>query len=154
MTAPWQPTTAYAPGATVYGVPSTGFLYTASAGGTSGTSPPAFPTVLAGTVGDGSGSLVWTCTAVVADYSQFQVGNIVFPLAVAGGSTGVLQIADPALFYALDFWTFVIENYCGAAILAAATAAIAWVSLRTLYHLLRGDLLAPEIAAAKAEAAR
>lgn len=123
MTAPWQPTTAYAPGATVYGVPSTGFLYTASAGGTSGTSPPAFPTVLAGTVGDGSGSLVWTCTAVVADYSQFQVGNIVFPLAVAGGSTGVLQIADPALFYALDFWTFVIENYCGAAILAALAAA-------------------------------
>ena len=40
--------------------------------------------------------------------------------------------------------------WLGAAILAAATLAIAWVSLRTVYHLLRGDLLAPEMASAKA----
>jgi tellurite resistance protein len=40
--------------------------------------------------------------------------------------------------------------WLAAAILAAVTLAIAWVTLQTLYHLLRGDLLAPEIAAAKA----
>lgn len=66
---------------------------------------------------------------------------ISFPLAalaVAG-----LRYAN-AVGGSFTFWL-------GVAILAAATAAIAWVSLRTLYHLLRGDLLAPEIAAAKAD---
>ena len=43
-----------------------------------------------------------------------------------------------------------VSLWLGASILAVVTVAIAWVTLQTLYHLLRGDLLAPEIAAAKA----
>jgi tellurite resistance protein len=42
--------------------------------------------------------------------------------------------------------------WLGAILLAAVTLAIAWVLAQTLIHLLRGDLLAPEIAAAKAKA--
>ncbi len=60
-----------------------------------------------------------------ADYSTFQIGNAKYPIATAGalGGTSLLQRADPALFYALDFWSFVIDYYCGDALLEAFAAA-------------------------------
>lgn len=68
-----------------------------------------------------------------ADYSVFQVDHTQYPLAVPGaggnnsggsaGGTSLLQIADPALFYLLDFFTFVVNQYCGAALVAAFAQA-------------------------------
>jgi tellurite resistance protein len=66
--------------------------------------------------------------------------SISFPLAA---------LAVAALRYARATGG-IFTLWLAALILAVVTLAIAWVTLRTLYHLLRGDLLAPEIAAAKA----
>lgn len=57
-----------------------------------------------------------------AAYSDFQVGGAPQPITTAGGNT-LLQDADPAGFYALDFWKFVIETYPGPRLLAALQAA-------------------------------
>lgn len=39
-------------------------------------------------------------------------GGVQFPLATSSGNT-LLQDADPALFYALDFYAFVLDKYLG-----------------------------------------
>ena len=70
--------------------------------------------------------------------------SISFPFAALAGAGLRYARATGEPF---TFWL-------GAALLAAVTLAIAWVLAQTLIHLLRGDLLAPEIAAAKAEARR
>ena len=58
----------------------------------------------------------------MTDYNIFQVGGVLYPLA-APGAQSTLQIADPALYYALDFWTYVIRTYCGTAITTAFSNA-------------------------------
>lgn len=130
--APWQPGTVYALGAQVYAVPPNGNYYQATsvAGtGTSGSSPPAFPTASGGTVTDNPGAdqIVWTNEGVApVDYGQFRISNATFPLALPGSGTAapsLLSIADPEVYYSLDFFTFVIENYCGAALLQALSNA-------------------------------
>lgn len=59
----WAANTSYALGATVQPSPTNGFAYQAIAQGTSGSSPPAFPTSLGATVSEPSG-LTWKCVAV------------------------------------------------------------------------------------------
>jgi prepilin-type N-terminal cleavage/methylation domain-containing protein len=77
----WQASTAYATGA--YTIPQsggqTGFIYCATTAGTSGATAPTWPTVLGGTVTDGS--VTWTCE----DSTLQPDGDdgIVFPL-IAG----------------------------------------------------------------------
>jgi hypothetical protein len=56
------------------------------------------------------------------DYSAFQVGNVVQPISTTS-TNPLLQDADPALYYALDFWTFVIVNYPGPRLVQALTNA-------------------------------
>lgn len=46
------------------------------------------------------------------DYSAFQVGNVVQPLSTTSAAEPLL-LADPALYWALDFWTWVIGQYPG-----------------------------------------
>jgi hypothetical protein len=58
----------------------------------------------------------------LADWNQFQVGAVVQPLTTTSGNT-LLRDADPSLFYALDFWQYVINTYPGPRLLQAATAA-------------------------------
>lgn len=58
----------------------------------------------------------------MTDYNQFQVGNVVQPLP-SPGTNSLLQDADSALFYALDFWAYVITTYPGPRLIAAASAA-------------------------------
>jgi hypothetical protein len=57
-----------------------------------------------------------------ADYSEFLVGNVLQPLPVQSPNS-LLQDADPALFFAIDFWSYVITTYPGPRLLAAAAAA-------------------------------
>jgi hypothetical protein len=77
-------TTAYALG--VYITPATpnGFYYKATAAGTSGGSPPTYPTTIGGTVTDGT--VTWTCagkTTLVAD-TDYTLGTAgVYPAAAA-----------------------------------------------------------------------
>ena len=58
----------------------------------------------------------------MTDYNQFQVGGVVQPLSTSS-TNSLLRDADPALFYALDFWTYVINTYPGPRLVAAAAAA-------------------------------
>lgn len=48
----------------------------------------------------------------MTDFNQFQVDSVIFPLPT-GGQNSLLRDADPALYFALDFWTFVINQYLG-----------------------------------------
>ena len=54
----------------------------------------------------------------VADFSAFQVGAIYQPLDTKSPNT-LLQDADPVLFFALSFWSFVINTYPGPRLLQA-----------------------------------
>jgi hypothetical protein len=58
----------------------------------------------------------------MVDYNQFQVGGVVHPLSTSSANS-LLQDADPVLFYALDFWAYVINTYEGPRLLQALTAA-------------------------------
>lgn len=55
-------------------------------------------------------------------YGAFEVGGVVQPVALDGGA-GLLRDSDPALYFALDFWTWVVNNYPGPRIVQAAQAA-------------------------------
>lgn len=55
-------------------------------------------------------------------YGTFGVGAAVEPLRAIGTAT-LLQDADPAVFYALDFWAWVINNHPGPRLVAEAAAA-------------------------------
>jgi prepilin-type N-terminal cleavage/methylation domain-containing protein len=89
----WQANTAYATGA--YVIPqtiptngTTGFIYCASTGGTSGAAAPAWPTAIGGTVVDGG--VTWTC----ADSTLQPDGDdgIVFPISpIVTTPTGVVS---------------------------------------------------------------
>lgn len=57
-----------------------------------------------------------------APYSAFQVGGIVEPLST-GSSSSLLHDADPAVFYALDFYAYLISTYVGPRLMQAVTAA-------------------------------
>lgn len=59
----------------------------------------------------------------MADYGPFQVGNASEPITGQSPANSSLKDADPALFYALDFWTYVINTYPGPRILTAAAAS-------------------------------
>jgi hypothetical protein len=52
-------------------------------------------------------------------YAGFQDGAVVEPLAI-DGNVYDLQLADPALFYALDFFSWVITNYPGTRLVSTA----------------------------------
>src|SRR5580704_14110001 len=54
-------------------------------------------------------------------YSAFGVGAEVEPL-VSPGTNTLLQDADPALFFALDYFTYLINTFPGPRLLAAASA--------------------------------
>lgn len=56
------------------------------------------------------------------DYSSFQVGGVVEPIPVSTGHS-LLRDADPALFFALDFWAYCIRKYVGDRLMQAVTAA-------------------------------
>jgi hypothetical protein len=58
----------------------------------------------------------------MTDYNQLQVGGLVLPLTTSGGNS-LLQDADPALFQALSFWSWVIDNYVGARLVTAMSLA-------------------------------
>jgi hypothetical protein len=51
----------------------------------------------------------------------WQVGAVVEPLVYSG--QGLLKDADPFIYYALDFWSWVITNYPGPAFMQAVQAA-------------------------------
>jgi hypothetical protein len=56
------------------------------------------------------------------DNVNFQVGGIYLPLPTVSANS-LLRDADPALFYALDFWAYVIKTDVGARLLQASQAA-------------------------------
>jgi IPT/TIG domain len=56
------------------------------------------------------------------DYGTFEVANALLPLPSPGTNT-LLRDADPALYYALDFWSSMITTYVGPRLLAAAASA-------------------------------
>jgi len=56
------------------------------------------------------------------DYSYFRVGACQQPLP-SPGTNSLLQDADPALFFWLDYATFIINTYPGPRLLSAASAA-------------------------------
>lgn len=58
----------------------------------------------------------------MTDYNQFQVGGVVQPLPTAL-TNSLLRDADPTLYFALDFWAYVITTYPGPRLVAAAAAA-------------------------------
>jgi hypothetical protein len=58
----------------------------------------------------------------VNPYSGFEIGGVVEPLSIVS-SNSLLQDSDPALFYMLDFFAYVINTYPGPRLLQAASAA-------------------------------
>ena len=58
----------------------------------------------------------------MADYSAFKVGGAAEPITNSLANKLLLD-ADPALFYALDYWTWLINNYPGPRLVALATSA-------------------------------
>jgi hypothetical protein len=58
---------------------------------------------------------------VGVDYATFGVGAALFPIVSPGTNTS-LQDADPALYYALDFWANMIRVHVGARLIAEAQA--------------------------------
>ena len=80
------------------------FEVTNAGSGTTGAAEPTWPT----TIGD----------ATTADSH-----GVVWKNVGPASTQSLLQVADPFVFYFLDFLTFVINQYCGAALKAALKAA-------------------------------
>ncbi len=55
-----------------------------------------------------------------ADFTSFRVGGVSFPLQP---TTAPLRITDPAVYYALDFWKYLLRTYVEDAFLTAARCA-------------------------------
>lgn len=62
-------------------------------------------------------------------YGIFQIGGVVFPLRAAGvaaspvsGTNGPLAIADPSVFYALDYYPWMLGTYIGDLFTSMCTA--------------------------------
>lgn len=55
----------------------------------------------------------------ILDGRNFQIAGALQPFN--DDTTPLLQKADPVLFYALDFWTYIIRTYPGPALVAAAS---------------------------------
>lgn len=58
----------------------------------------------------------------MTDYAVFQVGQEVYPLTTTSGNT-LLQDADAALFYMLDFWKSMLVQHVGARLVSELAAA-------------------------------
>lgn len=58
----------------------------------------------------------------MADYGQFQIGKVTFPLT-SSTTNSLLQDADPALYYALDYFVLMLQTHLGARFNAAVTNA-------------------------------
>lgn len=59
---------------------------------------------------------------MTTDNADFKVGGVQQPLGTSTGKA-LLQDGDPALFYALDFWQWLIETYPGPRLIAEVNAA-------------------------------
>ena len=60
------------------------------------------------------------------EFGTFAVGAAVFPLVSPGTNTG-LRDADPALYFALDYWAAMIRQHVGARLLVeAAAVGLSW----------------------------
>lgn len=59
----------------------------------------------------------------MAENETFQYGGVVFPLATSTGNS-LLRDADPAVYFALDFFSFALTKYMGARYAAEATTAL------------------------------
>lgn len=57
----------------------------------------------------------------MADFGTFRHGGTNFPLATGTGNTS-LRDADPAIFYLLEFYSYILTTYIGARLVADATA--------------------------------
>ncbi len=60
----------------------------------------------------------------MADYANFKVAGTSLPLPNPGVNT-LLRDADPAIFFALDFWAFVITTYVGPRLMTAVAGTTA-----------------------------
>ncbi len=59
----------------------------------------------------------------MGDFSKFKIGGISYPLdATAVDSAKALKDADPALYYALDYYLYMIRTYVGARLVAECVA--------------------------------
>lgn len=112
-TGPWQPSVAYT--TTQYVVPTNfssltpgtpGRIFVCTTGGTSSSSTqPTWPTMVGGTVGDGSGSLVWTEVTLLFTAGTFTSaelsGNNYARVSVTANSTNFANAtsARPAVTY-------------------------------------------------------
>lgn len=56
------------------------------------------------------------------EYGSFQIGGALYPLTTTSGNTP-LQDADPAIYFALDYWASMLNVYLGARMLAEASAS-------------------------------
>ena len=63
-----------------------------------------------------------TATTEDNDYGAFQNAGAVYPLD-PDSVNSLLRDADPALFFGLDFWSFLITHYLGDRLIAAAKRA-------------------------------
>ncbi len=58
----------------------------------------------------------------MTDFDRFRRGNVSLPLGTSS-SYSLLRDADPAIFYALEFYAVVLDNYLGDRLAEAASAA-------------------------------
>lgn len=64
----------------------------------------------------------------MTDYASFKHGGVTYPLPASGSGIGgagasLLRDADPAIFYALQFFASVLDTHVGTRLVAAALAA-------------------------------
>jgi hypothetical protein len=118
--ATWSPTTAYPADSNVVPLVANGYGYTTAGGGTSAAVAPNWPTTSGATVVDNT--VTWTCLGPLVDWDQVQSGAVVGPLA-SSSPNSLLRDADPAIFFLLDFITYVICHYAGERLLQAFNGA-------------------------------